>query len=50
MHRLKECVSMLRVFDMCQMFDRCLILVKKSERVFNIRANVIPPYAMLNNL
>jgi len=36
---------MLRVFDMCQMFDRCLILVKKSERVYNIVESRAPPQA-----
>jgi len=43
MYRLKECGSMLRVFDMCRMFDRCLILVKKSERVYNIVESRAPP-------
>jgi len=45
MYRLKECGSMLRVFDMCHMFDRCLILIKKSERVYNIMEPRTPPHA-----
>ena len=44
-NRLKECGSMLRVLDMCQMFDRCLILVKKSETVYNIMETRTPPHA-----
>lgn len=45
MHRLKECGRMLKLFDMCQVFDRCLILVKKSERVYNSIESRTPPHA-----
>lgn len=44
-HRLKECGRMLGLFDMCQVFDRCLILVKKSERVYNSIESRTPPHA-----